>query len=114
MPWPKPSAEKTEHLERALSRRGDRRVLFGAPTWFVGGNMFTGVFGDDIFLRLTPTDLVEIKSLGARPFEPMKGGAMKEYATLPPVVMRDEKPLAHWLDRSYSYAASMPAKVKKK
>jgi 2-hydroxychromene-2-carboxylate isomerase len=54
MPWPKPSAEKTALLEYALNGKGERRVLFGAPTWFVSGNMFTGVFGDDIFLDSPP------------------------------------------------------------
>ena len=76
--------------------------------------MFSGVFGDDIFLRLTSTDQMEIKKLGAQPFEPMKGGVMKEYALLPPAVLGDDKLLAQWINRSYSYAASLPTKAKKK
>ncbi len=114
MPWPKPSAEKTRLLERSLSGRGDRRLVFGAPTWFVGGNMFAGVFGDDVFLRLTSADLEEIRSLGAKPFEPMKGGVMKEYTLLPSAVLGDDKLLAHWTNKSYTYATSLPAKAKKK
>ncbi len=114
MPWPKPSAEKTTLLEHALTGKGERRVLFGAPTWFVGGNMFAGVFGDDIFLRLTPTDQAEMRRLGAKPFEPMKGGVMKEYLLLPHAVLSDDTLLAQWIDKSYSFVASLPAKAKKK
>ena len=43
----------------------------------MGGNMFAGVFGDDIFIRLTPADQTEVKKLGAKPFDPMKSGVMK-------------------------------------
>ena len=114
MPWPKPSAEKAELLERALSGRGERRVLFGAPSWFVGGNMFAGVFGDDVFLRLTAPDQAEIKKLGGKPFEPMKGGVMKEYVVLPSTALKDEKLLEQWIGKSYSYASSLPPKAKKK
>ena len=114
MPWPKPSAEKTTLLEHALNGKGERRLLFGAPTWFVGGNMFTSVFGDDVFLRLAPTDQEEIRKDGAKPFEPMKGGVMKEYLLLPPTILSDDKLLAQWIEKSYTLVASLPAKVKKK
>jgi TfoX/Sxy family transcriptional regulator of competence genes len=114
MPWPKPSAEKTGHLERALSGRGNRRLIFGAPTWFMGGNMFAGVFGDDVFLRLTTADLAEIKNQGAKPFAPMKGDVIKEYALLPPAILGDNQLLAQWIGKSISYASSLPAKAKKK
>ena len=114
MPWPKPSAEKTTLLENVLTGKGERRFLFGAPTWFLGGNMFTGVFGNDIFIRLTPTDQTEMRRLGAKPFEPMKGRVMKEYLVLPHTVLSDYTLLAQWIDKSYSFVASLPAKDKKR
>jgi TfoX/Sxy family transcriptional regulator of competence genes len=113
MPWPKPSLEKTRLLERALSARGERRMLFGAPCWFIRGNMFAGVFAEDIFLRFGVTDLVEAKRLGAKLFEPVKGRVMKEYATFPEALM-GEKPLSVWLEKSYLYASSLPVKTGKK
>ena len=113
MPWPKPSIEKVGLLERTISTRGERRVLFGAPCWFIRGNMFAGVFGEDIFLRLGETDLVDAKSLGAKPFQPVMGRVMKEYATLPPALL-EGKPLAAWLEKSYSYTSSLPIKAGKK
>jgi TfoX/Sxy family transcriptional regulator of competence genes len=105
--------EKSGLLGRALSTKGERKMLFGTPCWFVGGNMFAGIFADDIFLRLGEADLAEIKRLGAKPFEPVKGRVMKEYATLPQALL-GEKLLAVWLERSYSYASSLPVKAEKK
>jgi TfoX/Sxy family transcriptional regulator of competence genes len=113
MPWPKPSAEKTRLLERAISTRGERRMLFGAPCWFVGGTMFAGVFADDIFLRLMEADLVEAKCLGAKLFEPVKGRVMKEYVIFTEALI-GTKPLSAWLEKSYLYASSLPVKTGKK
>jgi TfoX/Sxy family transcriptional regulator of competence genes len=105
--------EKAGLLERTLSTRGERRVLFGAPCWFTRGNMFAGVFGEDIFLRLGETDLVEAKRLGAKPFQPVKGRVMKEYATLPPALL-EEKQFETWLEKSYVHSSSLPVKAGKK
>jgi TfoX/Sxy family transcriptional regulator of competence genes len=113
MPWPKPSAEKTQLLEHALSGKGERRQLFGAPCWFAGGNMFTGVFGEDIFIRLSEADHAEASRAGAKPFQPVKGRIMKEYATLPATLL-GEATLKPWLERSYRYTSSLPEKPAKK
>jgi hypothetical protein len=115
MPWPKPSAEHTQLLARVLTgHAGEPRLVFGAPTWFVNGNMFAGVFGDGVFLRLPEPDLGKIFSLrGVEHFEPMKGGVMKEYAYLLPRFLGNERLLAVWLNRSLSYTRSLPAKEKK-
>lgn len=88
-------------------------MLFGAPCWFVGGNMFAGIFANDIFLRLREADLVEAKCLGAKPFEPVNGRVMKEYVTFPEALL-GEKPLFAWLEKSYLYASSLPVKMGKK
>ena len=101
-------------LEHALKRKGERRVLFGAPTWFVGGNMFAGVFGDDIFIRLTPADQTEVKKLGAKLFDPLKRGVMKNYLLLPYDILYDDKLIEQWLEKSYALVTSLPVKAEKK
>jgi TfoX/Sxy family transcriptional regulator of competence genes len=113
MPWPKPSAEKTQLLEHTLSGMGERRQLFGAPCWFTGGNMFTGVFGEDIFIRLSEADRAEASRAGAMPFQPVKGRTMREYAILPAALLA-EATLTPWLKKSYTYTSSLPAKPTKK
>ena len=40
---------------------GERRKIFGADVWFVNGNMFAGVFGDGMILRLSDKDGMSIK-----------------------------------------------------
>jgi hypothetical protein len=40
----------------------DRRLIFGSPTFFVNGRIFTGGHEDTIFLRLSDSDRKEISS----------------------------------------------------
>lgn len=58
--------------------------MFGHPCAFVSVQMFMGVFGNAVFVRL-PEDLRGelLAEEGAGPFEPMAGRPMKEYVTLP-------------------------------
>ena len=58
--------------------------MFGNISAFVNGNMFFGLFGDDIFLRLSIQDQQELlKNKGASFLEPMKGRPMKDYVIIP-------------------------------
>jgi len=58
--------------------------MFGNLSAFVNGNTFFGVSGDDLFLRLSGEDQVEIlKKKGASMLEPMKGRPMKDYIVMP-------------------------------
>ncbi|MCI4360833.1 MAG: TfoX/Sxy family protein, partial [Thermoplasmata archaeon] len=60
------------------------RPMFGQPAAFVTGRMFFGVFGGDVFVRLSEEDRKTGLLLpGARPFEPMPGRPMREYVVLP-------------------------------
>ena len=56
-----------------------------SATWFgfVNRNMFVGVFGSDVFVRLSEADRVQILEEGASVFEPIHGRPMKEYVTMP-------------------------------
>jgi TfoX/Sxy family transcriptional regulator of competence genes len=56
------------------------RPMFGNVSAFVNGNMYAGVFGDDLFVRLPEVDAAELlEAEGAGHFEPMKGRPMKGY-----------------------------------
>jgi TfoX/Sxy family transcriptional regulator of competence genes len=86
MPWKKASIELSEYLEAALSSfKCKKKLMFGSPAYFVNSNMFTGVFQDDIFIRLSEQDRSEITASNDEvvPFEPMEGRIMKEYVVLP-------------------------------
>ena len=60
------------------------RPMFGNISAFVNGNMFAGLFGDDLFVRLSDESRKELlEEKGASLLEPMKGKHMKEYVVLP-------------------------------
>jgi TfoX/Sxy family transcriptional regulator of competence genes len=117
MDWQKAPEELVEFLALKMKNVDCQfRKMFGYPTYFINGNLFVGIHGEKIFLRLSESD---IKKIGdAYPevsgFEPMPGRAMKGYVVLPKSVYVDEKVLAELLDRSLEYASSLPPKQGKK
>lgn len=91
-----------------------QRTMFGYPSGFVNGNLFMGLFGDGMILRLPDAQREElIKKKGARQFEPMPGRPMREYVLLPASMLRDRRALATWIERALSFAAELKPKAKK-
>lgn len=94
--WRKSPPELITAFEAAFpGAPAERRQMFGYPAGFVGGNMFTGLFQEDWFVRLGEPKLSTLlKRPGARLFEPMPGRQMKNYVVLPPDTVDDRKTLA--------------------
>jgi TfoX/Sxy family transcriptional regulator of competence genes len=116
MDWEKPSPELTRILESAADPFPviERKKMFGCPAYYINGNMFAGVYGQQIFLRLSPDDRAELdEGLGAKPFEPMPGRPMKDYVQMPPAVWSDDASMDEWMRRSVEFTASLPAKQPK-
>jgi TfoX/Sxy family transcriptional regulator of competence genes len=116
MEWKKVTPELKALLETSMSSFDcEKRAMFGAPTFFKNGNMFAGIHGDTIIIRLSEKDRREIvsKYKDASPFEPMKGRFMKEYISLPASIYNNKNTLRDWLNRSYKYASSLPLKERK-
>jgi TfoX/Sxy family transcriptional regulator of competence genes len=116
MPWKKANPELIALLEAQMKDYlSERRPMFGSPTFFLRGNMFAGVHEDTVILRLSDTDLKEIMARHpeVKPFTPMGGRIMKEYAALPEKIVRSKEVFRSWLNKSYSYAGSIPPKAKK-
>jgi len=115
MSWPSASAELMALLDDGLAPFPcQKRVMFGGPAYFVNGNMFAGVHGEQLLVRLDPDDKAELLEAGqAYAFEPMPGRPMREYVTLAEAVWEDPDALAEWLGRSFGFAASLPAKEPK-
>ena len=106
-------AALVERFDAVAGRHPDaqRRKMFGYPALFVGGNMATGLYEDRWVVRLFDDDLARLLSLpGAAPFSPMPGRSMKGWASLPPDVVGDDAGLDAWLERSFAFAGSLPAK----
>jgi TfoX/Sxy family transcriptional regulator of competence genes len=114
-PFTKPSAELAERFSAAVSALPDvqQRKMFGMPAAFSGGQMFSGLFGENWYLRLPEDGRREMTELGAAPFEPMPGRGMREYVTVPVSIRDDDATLAEWLRRSRDYAAGLPPKTRR-
>jgi TfoX/Sxy family transcriptional regulator of competence genes len=91
------------------------RKMFGYPCAFVNGNMFTGLFQEEMFLRLNDTDRAAIRSeYGTKLFEPMLGRPMREYVLVPRYVLNSPRLLRSWLTKGMEHAGALPAKQKRK
>ncbi|MDQ4109111.1 MAG: TfoX/Sxy family protein [Actinomycetota bacterium] len=90
------------------------RPMFGQLSAFVNGNMFMGIFGDDVLVRLPEDDRAEVIGLGGRPFEPMFGRPMKEYVVLPPAWRDEPDRVREWAARSLDHAEELPPKEHKR
>ena len=59
-----------------------KKPMFGNLSAFVNGNMFAGVFGDGMFVRLPDDARARIKTAEGSDFEVMPGRAMNDAATV--------------------------------
>ena len=112
----KPSADTVDAFARAVNAVPgvEHRTMFGYPSVFLNGNMLACVFQDRIMVRLSEADRdAAYAGVGAKPFEPSPGRAMREYVELPRVVANDPVRLQTWIDRGRAYVATLPKKVKK-
>ena len=116
---PKPS-EATKERFRALLPEDPRvqsKPMFGQLAGFVNGYMFTGIFGDSIFVRPSEADRATLMGThGAQVFEPMAGRPMKDYVVLPDAWLHDPKrdaDVREWIARSLETTAALPAKAPK-
>ncbi len=115
MKMPKPS----EHAKAAFSRLVPDdpsitlRPMFGNLAAFVNGNMFSGLFGEDLFVRLPDDEAAQVKVQGGRPFEPMAGHAMSGYVVVPATWLKKPDAVRAWVHRALTLTRAIPAKTKK-
>jgi len=87
--------------------------MFGNLAAFVNGNMFIGLFGDDLFVRVADADRGRLLKEGGSDFAPMPGRAMKGYVTLPPGWAKREKATRAEIAHSLDFARALPPKTPK-
>ena len=91
-----------------------RRLTFGYPCLYVGGNMVTGLFGESWHVRVDKDDTEKLLRLpGARPFEPMPGRPMTGFTLLPETIVDDDAAVRDWVGRAIAHVATMPVKTPK-
>ena len=117
MEWKKAPEELVQFLAQKMKNVNcEYKKMFGYPAYFINANMFAGIHGDKLFLRLSESEVEEILDahLNVTRFEPMPGRAMKGYVVIPESVYSDEKLFAKWLDKSVKFVSTLPPKQKKK
>lgn len=90
------------------------KPMFGALAGFIHGNMFTGLVGQDIFVRLPEEQRNALLQQGGAEFSPMPGRPMKEYVTFPGQWRHEPDKIKEWIERSLSWAEALPEKLPKK
>jgi TfoX/Sxy family transcriptional regulator of competence genes len=89
------------------------RPMFGNLSGFVNGNMFCGLFGEDLFVRISEPDQAKVRAAGGRPFEPMPGRAMTGYVLLPAGWQKKPDSARQWIASALVFTKKLPAKAKK-
>jgi TfoX/Sxy family transcriptional regulator of competence genes len=113
MSMPKPSEQAKAAFSKLVP--GEPAVIlkpmFGNLAAFVNGNMFAGLFGEDLFVRLPDDESAHVRKQGGRDFEPTPGRAMKGYVTVPSTWRTKSEPVVAWIKRALEVTRKMPPKV---
>ena len=114
----KPAPALVERFDTVLDRLAGpevtRRPMFGHPCAWVGGNMATGLFAQQWWVRLAPDRLEAVLDAGeTTTFQVMPGRDMKGYAVMPPAVVADDAQVEAWVSEALAYTASIPPKEPK-
>ena len=84
--------------------------MFGGLAFMLRGNMCVGVSGDDLMVRLDPT---ETEAMLARPHArifDMTGRPMRGWVLVGPDGVKTKRNLEAWVTRGRTYAVSLPPK----
>jgi len=113
---PRPDEDSKEFFRSILpdNPRITIRPMFGNISAFVNGNMFAGLFGNDLFVRLSEESRKELlEKKGASLLEPMKGRPMKEYVVIPKAWRNQHETVRIWVIRSLDWTSKLPPKKMK-
>jgi TfoX/Sxy family transcriptional regulator of competence genes len=112
---PKPSEQAKAAFQKLVPADPavTMRPMFGNLSAFVNGNMFSGLFGDDLFVRVSEEDQAKIRKQGGKPFEVMPGRAMTGYVMLPAGWQKKPDAARTWVGTALSWSRALPPKAAK-
>jgi TfoX/Sxy family transcriptional regulator of competence genes len=115
MSMPKPSDQAKAAFQRIVppDPAVTTRPMFGNLAAFVNGNMFCGLFGEDLFVRLSDQDQVKLRQQGGKAFEPMPGRAMTGYLIVPAGWQARPAPAQSWIENALIWSRRLPSKASK-
>ncbi|MEO8462501.1 MAG: TfoX/Sxy family protein [Chloroflexota bacterium] len=111
----KSSPETVDRFKAVLERHAAPDVvmkpMFGYPVAWTGGNMWTGLFADEWWVRVSEPDREALLAIpGAHPFEPMPGRSMGRYVVMPPDIAASDAAIDPWLEMALAFTRTMPPK----
>ena len=115
MDMPKPTDADKEAFQALVPDDPGVAVkpMFGNLAAFVNGNMFMGLFGSDIGLKLAAADAAELLAEdGAGPFGPPER-PMGGYVAMPARWRGSPADAGPWVERALAYVSTLPPKVPK-
>ena len=118
MKWIKAPEELKSLIENAMEGiECEKRPMFGYPCYFINRNMFIGLFQDQLFIRLSDSQLSSLKlkpglALIAN-LEPMPGRPMKDYFVLPKEIYTSSRIFKEIIRTSAEHTRQLAPKAKK-
>ncbi len=115
MQIPRPSQQDKDFFTSVLPADPEVEVkpMFGNLGAFVHGNMFAGLYGPAIGVKLSDADMQELAGIeGSGPYGPDER-PMGGYLSLPAAWRAKPDLAASWIARALTHVASMPPKVSK-
>jgi TfoX/Sxy family transcriptional regulator of competence genes len=115
MSIPKPSDQAKAAFQRIVppDPAVTTRPMFGNLAAFVNGNLFCGLFGEDLFVRVSDDDQATIRNQGGKAFEPMQGRAMTGYVIVPAGWQARPAPAQSWIVTALIWSRRLPSKASK-
>jgi TfoX/Sxy family transcriptional regulator of competence genes len=115
MEIPKPSEADKDFFKAVLpdDPAVEVKPMFGNLGAFVHGNMFAGLFGPAVGVRLDDAGRAELEGIdGSGPFGPAER-PMGGYTSLPEAWRGTPDVAAQWVERALAHVSTLPPKVKK-
>jgi TfoX/Sxy family transcriptional regulator of competence genes len=113
--WQKPSEQTIAIYQGIVSRLDgiEKRKMFGCPCAFVNGNMFFGVYQDQLFLRMGDEQREQLNlTIPIKSFAPM-GKVMKAYIAVPGEIINEQGKLLTLVQNALNNVQKLPPKTKK-
>ncbi len=110
MQIPKPTEDDKEFFRSVVPEAPGVEVkpMFGNLGAFVNGNMFAGLFGSSLGVKLGEQDRAALSAIpGAGPFGPAER-PMGGYLSLPSSLTAEEA--SRWVAKAQAYVATLPPK----
>src|SRR6202521_4032619 len=115
MKMPKPTEEGKAAFSKLVPDEPavTLKPMFGQLSAFVNGNMFCGIFGEELMVRLPEAEIAAVKKLAARDFDRMAGHKMGGYVVVPGDWRAKPAPAVALIKKALAHARAMPAKTAK-